>query len=223
MDRIELNGKIQVIGEDCIVTEGMVVDKTSSYVDFSIPADDRSFKLFRDGEQVQAQVFSRRNGLMFSGSISRRTAGSAPTYRISHLYGFETVQRRENVRVKCSAPLEYSCDQELLELASKMENSKELFDRITGIMKEAFMIDISAGGIKFSCHENLQEGQQALFLISICDRMLMIPGSVVHKQLTIDPNQIKYFYGIEFSELNEEMKDLIVKHVFTIMRMQRRK
>jgi len=223
MDRIELNGKIQVIGEDCIVTEGMVVDKTSEYVDFSIPADDRHFKLFREGEQVQAQVFSRKKGLLFSGCISRRTAGSVPTYRISDLHGFETVQRRDSFRVKCSAPLEYSCDKELLELASKMENAREVFDRIMGIMKEAFMIDISAGGIKFSCHENLQEGQQALFLISICDRMLAIPGAVVHKQLTVDPNHIKYFYGIQFSDLNEETKDLIVKHVFRVMRQQGRK
>jgi len=104
-----------------------------------------------------------------------------------------------------------------------MEYAREVFERIMGIMKEAFMIEISAGGIKFSCHENLQEGQQALFLISICDRMLAIPGAVVHKQLTVDPNHIKYFYGIQFSDLNEETKDLIVKHVFRVMRQQGRK
>lgn len=223
MDRIELKGKIQVIGEDCIIVEGMVVDKTREYVDFSIPADDRRFKLFKDGEQVQAQVFSRNKGLLFSGCISKRISGDVPTYRISGLHGFETVQRRENFRVEYSAPMEYSCDSELLELATKMENAQEVFERITGLMKEAFMIDISGGGIKFSCHENLQEGQQILFLVSICDKMLVVPGAVVHKQLTVDPNHIKYFYGVQFRDLDEETKDLIVKHVFRIMRMKSRK
>jgi len=72
MERIELNGKIQVIGEDCIVTEGMVVDKTENSVYFSIPADDKKFKLFREGEQVQGHVFSQSKGLLFSGVISSR-------------------------------------------------------------------------------------------------------------------------------------------------------
>jgi c-di-GMP-binding flagellar brake protein YcgR len=220
---IELNGKIQVIGEDCILTEGMVVDKSENFVDFSIPADDRHFKLFREGEQVQAQVFSKNKGLLFSGYISKRLSREIPTYRISTLSGFEIIQRRENVRVPCTAVLEYSSDSELLELASKMENAQQVMERIKGIMKQAFMIDISAGGIKFSCHENLQEGQQILFLISICEKMFVIPGNVVHKHLTIDPSHIKYFYGIQFKELSEATKELIVKHVFRIMRMQTRK
>lgn len=223
MDKIKLNGKIQVIGEDCIVTEGMVVDKSEHFVDFSIPADDKLFRLFNEGEQVQAQVFGRNKGLIFSGCISKRLSKDVPTYRISNLSGFETVQRRENVRVPCTAALEYSSDSQLLELASEMENSQEVMERIAGLMRQAFMIDISAGGIKFSCHENLKEGQQALFLISICEKMLVIPGTVVHKHLTIDPNHIKYFYGIQFDDLDEDTKELIVKHVFRVMRMQIRK
>jgi len=223
MERIELNGKIQVIGEDCIVTEGMVVDKKEDSVYFSIPADDRSFKLFREGEQVQGQVFSHSKGLLFNGVISSRISRGVPTYKISNLSGFETIQRRENVRVNWSSALEYTSDKELLELAAKMENAQQVMERITGLMKQAFMIDISAGGIKFSCHENLKEGQQILFLISICKKMLMIPGSVVHKHLTIDPNHIKYFYGIEFNDLDKGTKELIIRNVFTIMRMQTRK
>jgi c-di-GMP-binding flagellar brake protein YcgR len=223
MDMIKLNAKIQVIGLDCIITEGMIVDKTDHSVDFSIPADDKNFRLFHEGEQVQAQVFGKNKGMLFCGYISKRLSRDVPTYRISNLSEFETIQRREDVRVLCSAALDYSSDKQLLELASEMENAQEVLERIASLMKQAFMIDISAGGVKFSCHENLQEGQQVLFLISICEKMLVIPGTVVHKHLTIDPNHIKYFYGIHFNELDEETKELIIRHVFRIMRMQRRK
>ena len=83
---IELNGKIQVIGEDCILTEGMVVDKSENFVDFSIPADDRHFKLFREGEQVQAQVFQQKQRAAFQRIYKQTAVKGNP-----HLQDFKPV------------------------------------------------------------------------------------------------------------------------------------
>ncbi|HAE62780.1 MAG TPA: hypothetical protein DCG38_10710 [Eubacteriaceae bacterium] len=223
MDMIKLNGKIEIISEDGDATQGMVMDKTDSSVDFSIPADDKKFRLFHKGEKVKAVVFDKNKAVIFEAVIADRIKGGVPTYTLTNLSGFKNIQRRENVRVSCSAPLKYTINKFILDLIPTITDTAQAIATISKYMKEGIMIDLSAGGLKFSCDENLNDGQRILFEICLEGEPLIVTGIVVHKQITVNPNSTKYFYGVQFDQIDEDVKELIINHVFVIMRKQTRK
>ncbi|MBF7096303.1 flagellar brake protein [Alkalibacter mobilis] len=223
MNLIKLNGKIEIISEDGRVTEGMVVDKSESSVDFSVPADDKNFKLFHKGECIRAVAYGERKAVLFNGIIGLRKSENIPSYSIIHIGGIKEIQRRDNVRVPCSAPIQYTNNRYLIESVASVNNLDHLIERIAKYMKSAIMIDLSAGGVKFSCDEDIKEGQKILLQICLEEEPLVIHGIVVHRQLIVNPANIKYFYGIKFENLDESTEELIINHVFILMRKQSRK
>jgi c-di-GMP-binding flagellar brake protein YcgR len=223
MDMIRLNGKIEIISEDGNTTQGMVMDKTDRTIDFSIPADDKRFKLFHKNEKIKAVVFDKNKAVIFEAVVADRVTGGVPTYTLTDLAGFKNIQRRENVRVSCSAPLNYTTNKFILDLIPSITDTAQAVTTISKYMKEGIMIDLSAGGVKFSCDENLNDGQKMLFQLCLDNEPIIITGTLVHKQITVNPNSTKYFYGIKFDSVDEDTKEQIINHVFVIMRKQTRK
>lgn len=217
MEIIKINGKIQIICDDGSTTEGMVIDKTDDSVDFSIPSDDKKFRLLHIGERVQALAFNESKGISFYGLITKRAFLTVPTYKISGLFGFRKVQRRENVRVPIIEYIKYISCAEIKKLNPKMINADGMLENF---MKKAVMLDISAGGMKFCSSENLYEGEEILCKISICGECRLFTAVIVHKHLAVNPDHTTYFYGVRFKEIDEKTKDCIVKYVFQIMREQ---
>ncbi|HSL86765.1 MAG TPA: PilZ domain-containing protein [Bacteroidales bacterium] len=223
MEWINIRGKIQITSEDGSVLEAMITDKTEDAINFSIPADDRRFKFFQAGEKVEAVVFERNKGMRFEGVISGRIVAEAPTYTISQLSGWKSVQRRDNVRVPCSEPLTYTANRFIIDSVAFSRDVSRVEDEISKYMKEGLISDISAGGMKFSCDEDIKEGSRIILRFHVQKNVLMLRGTVMHRQLIINPAGTRYFYGIKFEDISEKTQEMIVNHVFQLMRKTQRK
>jgi c-di-GMP-binding flagellar brake protein YcgR len=223
MEWIKLGGKIQITSEDGSVLEAMVTDKVGDTLSFSIPADDRRFKLFHPGERVEAVIFDRNKGIRFQGVISGRVAAEAPTYTISQLAGWKNVQRRDNVRVPASDPLLYTANRFIIDSVAFARDLLRVQEEIAKYMKPAIMADISAGGMKFSCEEDIKEGQTVILQFQVSGNPLILRGTMMHRQMIVNPAGIRYFYGVRFEDIGEKTQELIVNHVFQIMRRIPRK
>ena len=223
MEWIDIREKIHITCEDGTALEAMITDKTDDTMCFSIPADDKYFKLFQTGERIIGVVFKKNKGVRFQGVISGRIIAEAPTYTISKISGWKSVQRRNFVRVDCSEPLSYTANRVIIESVSFSKDLSRVENEIAKYMKEGLMLDISAGGIKLYCEENISEGQKIILKFQIQNGMQILRGTVMHKQMLVNPSGIKYFYGIRFDDIIERTQEMIVNYVFQIMRKINRK
>lgn len=222
MEWMVLNSKIQITDEDGQTTEAMITDYGENFVDFSIPSDDVNFKLFHTGEKIEGVVFSKNQGMRFKGVILNRVSGDLPTYHVGNLTDFKQAQRRDNVRVACSDVVYYSADRDLFSSLSFIRDLSRGHDRVEGHLKEAIMMDLSAGGLKFSCDERIDEGQRVLLKFACNEENLLLRATVMHRDLIVKPTGIRYFYGMRFDQVETRIEDKIINHVFLKMRKTRK-
>lgn len=218
MDFVAIGGKIQITCEDGSILEAMVSDKTETTLDFSIPADDRKFRFFHQGEKVEAVVYHSTKGMCFRGVIAGRVKAEAPTYTMGSLSQFKTIQRRNFVRVTCTEPIQYTAKDSLTDSVSFSKDLKAVGEEIEGYMKPAFMVDLSAGGMKMTCEEDIKEGKRMILRFTIGNRSMLLWGTVMHRELLVKPSGTKYDYGVRFDHITEKTQEIIVNHVFLLMR-----
>lgn len=87
--------------------------------------------------------------------------------------------------------------------------------------KEGMMADLSAGGLKFTCGENININQMLLLVFNIKDVSLFIKGTILYKEISITPKKILYIYGIKFIDINEKQREIIISFLFVLMRKNR--
>lgn len=218
MDFIIIGGKIQITSEDGAILEAMVSDKTEDTVDFSIPADDKNFKFFHEGEKVEAIVYHSTKGTYFTGVIIGRVKAEAPTYSIGRLAGFKSIQRRNFVRVASTEPIKYTANEYITNAVSFSRDLKTVEGEVEKYMRPGFMVDLSAGGMKITCDEDIKEGRRIILEFVINNRKMLQWGTVMHRELIVKPSGIKYDYGIRFDHITERVQEMIVNHVFLLMR-----
>lgn len=214
MDTLKLNSKIELISEDEEITSGLVQDIVDNKILVSIPSDDKQFKILRVGDKVRGIIYDGDNALDFDGIISARIAGGIPTYEVLCLTDLSKVQRREDFRVNHAIPMFYSKD---LQLLKDIEIERPLKE-ISKDFKRAMMIDISGGGVRLSCNENLHIDDRILLLFELGSRNIISEGRIVYKVLSVSPRETRYTYGIGFVGMNEGYKEEIIRNVFTLMR-----
>jgi c-di-GMP-binding flagellar brake protein YcgR len=218
MDLITIGGKIQITTEDGDILEAMVSDKTDYSVDFSIPADDKKFRFFQIGEKVEAMVYHSTKGMYFTGIISERVKAEAPTYTVSNLADFRNVQRRNFVRVHCIEEISYTANEFITNSVSFSKDLKGVGEEIAKYMKPGFMVDLSAGGMKITCDEDIKEGKKIILEFRMNHSKVQLWGTVMHRDLVVKPTGTKYNYGIRFDHITEKLQETIVNYVFLLMR-----
>ncbi len=223
MEWIEISEKIHITCEDESALEAMITDKTDDTISFSIPADDKNFKFFHPGEKIIGVVFKKNKGVQFQGVIAGRVHAEVPTYTVSRISGWKTVQRRNFVRVECSEPMTYTADRSMIDSVAFTRNLHIVEDELGKVMNPGLMLDISAGGMKLFCEENISEGQRIILKFPIQEKEMILRGTVRHKQMIINATGIRYFYGIRFDDIEEKIQELIVNYVFLIMRKSGRR
>ncbi|MFH5834837.1 flagellar brake protein [Proteiniclasticum sp. C24MP] len=223
MEWIDIREKLHITCDDGSALEGMITDRTDDTISFSIPADDRNFRLFQPGEKITGVVFKKNKGVRFHGVIAGRISAEAPTYTISKIAGWKSVQRRNYVRVECSDPMTYTADRNLIESVAFSRDLTRVEDELEKHMKAGMMLDISAGGLKLFCEEDISEGQKIILKFPIRNEEQILRGTVMHKQMIVNPSGIRYFYGIRFDDILEKTQEMIVNYVFQIMRKMGRK
>lgn len=76
--------------------------------------------------------------------------------------------------------------------------------------------NISASGLAFECDETMQEGEflEIKLLLTSCLAVIVIYGKVIHcKENTLANAAMPYQIGIEYINLKEQDREVLIKHV----------
>ena len=217
-----LNSKIDLITEDDETTRGLIHDIIDEKLYVSIITDDKQFKLLYVGDRLRCVVFEELTGTAFDAVVTNRILGDIPTYELSELSNFQKIQRRQDVRISCTIPVFYTNNEYLLNL--NMENiEKRDINSVMKYSKEGWMVDLSAGGLKFTCGESFKSNDEILLAFDIKDKKVLIKGQALHKEISISSKKTLYSYGIRFIDISEEQREKIIGFLFVLMRKNRLK
>lgn len=219
MEQFELNSKIELITDDDEITEGIIHDIIDDKIYVLVTSDDKKFKILYVDDNVRGVVFSGNYGKAFDATITKRIVAEFPIYEISALRNFTTVQRREDVRVPCTLDIKYSIEDGLLNI-----NTNEIEKRYSSFSKyfsDGIARDLSAGGVKFSCDKNLYTNRMLLMELNINDKRLLLKAKVLHKAISVSPKNTLYTYGVQFINISEKQRELIIRYLFLLMRKNR--
>lgn len=223
MKTFELNSKIELIREDKDCTSGLIYDIGDDKLYVSIPPAARDFKILRQDEVLQGVIYLKDQLLGFDCIVSQRIFGDSPIYELSDLGNFTRVQRRNNIRVPHTNQVFYTGNKYILDMVDKEEYPEQILPDISKYLKEGMMLDISGGGMKFSCNEDFTMGSSLSLVFTLCGETLILKGEIVHKEINILPKQTKYAYGIKYLDIDNKLKERIIQFTFILMRKNRMK
>lgn len=86
--------------------------------------------------------------------------------------------------------------------------------------EECRISDISGGGMKLYCNFEHNLGDEIVCLFKIQDYSIEIKASILRIQ-ELDSFNYKYSIGVSFLEINEEIRDIIIKYIFEQQRILR--
>ncbi|MGN9165565.1 flagellar brake protein [Tissierellaceae bacterium HCP3S3_D8] len=223
MDRFELNSKIELITEDGRMTYGLIYDTGEDKVYVSIPPDDRSFIILQIGEILESIVYLEEETVEFKCIVTDRICGSTPMYELSELGNFMKVQRREDVRISYTRAIQYTGNKYLFELGQSERDPRETLENIERHLEDGMMMDLSGGGLKFSCYDDFEIGEILLVIFNLGRDTFMVKCGIRDKELDVYPKRTKYIYGVEFEDIDEKSRDEIIRFIFILMRKTQNK
>lgn len=86
--------------------------------------------------------------------------------------------------------------------------------------EECRISDISGGGMKLYCNYEHDLGDEIVCLFKIQDYSIKVKALVVRIE-EIDSFNYKYSIGVSFLDINEEIRDVIIKYIFEQQRILR--
>lgn len=223
MSLFKLNSKIELMTENEEKTSGLIQDIAEEKIYVSIPSDDKNFKILRIGDKLKGIVYDKKTVIAFDAIMTQRIFGDIPTYELSSFSNISKIQRRQDVRIACSFEILYTGNKYLLNIDHDNIEASEMVDHISKYVNQGIISDLSAGGIKFSCNENLMIGDMLLLVFQLGKDTMITQGEILYKELNSAPNKTIYIYGIEFKQMSEAKREKIINYIFVLMRKNRLK
>lgn len=220
MENLKLNSKIEIINRDEKRTHGIIYDIVDDKIIVTISSDDREFVLLQVGEEVNCISYDRKNTVGFYGNVVDRIYNGMPAYVIANTRDFQRIQRRQDVRIPISIGILHTSNKFLLK-AYETSKKEDLLINGERYLREGIMADISAGGCKFSCYDNLPLGSILLLVFNLGNDTFINKAVVLHKELKVVSNKTLYTYGLKFKDISEKDKEKIIRHIFQMMRKKR--
>jgi len=200
---LKINTRTEVIYEKALY-KSTIQDIKKNEIIISIPVGEGIYLTINAGDEIE-QYYYDDKGNIFKYStkiLGRLIEKGMPFYRLSLPYNIEKIQRRDFVRVDIVKEITY--------IYEKNINTSE--------MKKALIVDLSGGGTKIKVKEKLYKDDIILISFSEEDFNLRIKGKIVRVDMTEDKD---YICGVKFIDLEEKIREKIIRLVFTIMRKQR--
>lgn len=149
---------------------------------------------------------------------------------IELIYELQKYQRRQYFRLGCVMEVEYIIfEPEMLgEELSEQDMDNDILEQILreNVLKKGIVIDISGGGIRFASEEKISN--QALVLMKLGIRLgddkgvYGVMGKVI-SSIKIQNGTKMYEQRMEYYELEESKREIIIKYIFEQERRMRQK
>jgi len=200
---LKINTRTEVIYEK-VLYKSTIQDIKKNEIIISIPVGEGIYLTINAGDEIEQYYYDDKGNIFkyTTKILGRLIEKGMPFYRLSLPYNIEKIQRRDFVRVDIVKEITY--------INAKNINTSE--------MKKALIIDLSGGGTKIKVKEKLYKDDIILISFSEEDFNLRIKGKIVRVDMTEDKD---YICGVKFIDLEEKIREKIIRLVFTIMRKQR--
>ncbi len=166
-----------------------------------------------------------------------------PLYVISWPLEVKKFQRREHFRLQCALQVDYwVLDEYPLRTGMKLPGRKDLGKTATtkrdaeqsalkmlaaslGEPREAFTLNISGGGLLLITEKRFNVGTRLLLRVFLrCqshETPLMLMGRIVWTSPPFKHAPRRYRHALEYEGVSDQLKDEIVRYIFTVTRERR--
>ena len=159
----------------------------------------------REGTKVRLTFWDEAAAYSFEGKIMQRIAVPIPMLVLELPDSVVKVQRRNYVRVPALYPVSF-----------RSVTKKGLSD-----LQKGMMLDLSGGGLRFLTKERVENESLLYVLLTLPKGELKTPVRVCRAEKTEDSKH--YMVSVEFHDIPERERDLIIRCVFDIQRAKRKK
>lgn len=215
---LKINGRIEVLDEDGITyLKSNIQDITDEGIYITIPMKEGKYLPLNIGQSVSIIYYRDQDVYQFDGDVIGRTVNVIPMIILSQPRNIRVIQRRNYVRVLVINTVKYlKIDRELAE--------KDI-PRILNIVdsnnfKQATVLDLSGGGMRFKTDTKLKLNDYLLISLSLINEEIMVKTKIVRCEMQPDKT---YICGLTFLDLGELTREKIIKYIFHVMREQRKK
>ncbi len=216
MDSLALNSKIELGTKDGKKASGLLYDVTHNKIYVSVTMGKNQESIFYKGENIEGIIYSEDMIFGFTGTVSGRLQKGNPIYEISDIGRLTKMQRRSNVRADCSIPAKYTHNEYLLS-RDYNESAKADLQETLKHMGRGIIVNLSGGGLHLSCRKDLAIGTGLLIKFNL-NNEIIVKGRIIHKEIKILRKKTVYFYGIDFFDIDDKLKEKIISYVFILMR-----
>lgn len=211
---LKINSRIEVILKDGEY-KCNVQDLTDKYIAITIPMKDRKYYPLDRGTMVSMLHYCGSVLYKFECEVIGRKVDRIPIIILGLPQNIREIQRRNFVRVSVIENIKcYLIDKALID--KKVEDLLKLKNETI----ESISLDISGGGMRIKCKLKLKYDDILLVSLPLTTENLLVKAKIVRIENQEDNINI---YGLWFINLDEKLRDKIIKGIFQIMRERRKK
>lgn len=196
-DEEEIGYPSQVL--DIIVPEGLIV---------SGPIKKNNLIFMHKGEKIKVAYNVEDKGMhYFIAEIMSRNYSPIYSLRLKKISEIKKKQLREYYRLLTTLKI----DKEYVALKNGIEEI---------LIEDCRISDISGGGMRLYCNYKHDLEDKVVCKFKIQDYPIEVKALIVRIE-ELDSFNYKYSIGVSFSELNEEVREEIIKYIFEQQRILR--
>ncbi|WP_315077769.1 PilZ domain-containing protein [uncultured Clostridium sp.] len=203
---LKVNDRVEILVEDKAF-KSLVQDIEDDSIKINIPVYDGEYLALKIESKIELNSYAK-GGKCFNfhcDVIERGKENNIIYYKLSEPYDVREIQRRDFVRVDFMNIVKFK----------KITKSE---DEEVSSFKDALMIDLSGGGMRFKTKEKLEKYDKLLLEFALNDKLNYLKAQIMRLEIT-EFNE--YIYGVKFIEISENQRDKVIREIFNIMRKQR--
>lgn len=207
---LKVNDRIEVIVEKKAY-KSLIIDVQDDFLRINLPVNDSEYLMVHVNEKIEINSYldEGRCFKFCSNIISRGKEDNIIYYKISKPFDIEKIQRRSFFRVGLLDTIEYKIITNIYEE-----------DAASVPYKEAFMVDLSGGGLKLKVKDEIKEDDLISIKMEIKGVRIEVKCDIVRIENTVDKEKL---CGLKFLDITPVQTDIIIQGLFEIARKQRAK
>ncbi len=241
----QINHRLEVYDETSqIYYKSLVQETTKDSIGIGIPMRRNHYLQMPDGSRWFFRLFFKKDQYIFYSTVLRkalREAHRIPLYLINWPTEIRKYQRREHFRQECTLEVHYWAlsqtdpnpglitRREMIRLGkTKLETEQLALEALAhslGEHRRALTLDISGGGLLLVTDKRYNEGTRLLMRLFLRSKNKETPlftqGHIVWSSPPSKDAPGRYRYAVEFLDVSEQLKDEIVRFIFTLTRERR--
>lgn len=207
---LKVNDRIEVVVDERAY-KSLIIDVQDDFLRINLPVIDGEYLMVHINEKIEINSYLDE-GRCFkfnSNIISRGKEGNIIYYTISKPFDIKKIQRRNFFRVELLNTVKYKVITNI---------NKEDIDSLP--YKEAFMVDLSGGGLKLKTKDDIKRDDILLIRTKIKETEMELKCDIARIENTEDKEKL---CGLRFLDITPVQSDFIIQELFQIARKQRAK